>query len=85
MEELIGGILSIFSFIFFVFYAIINSKDLLKRLNPAVSRMEIFDNKFINIENFLSTIPISLSFRGLNIDDLLTNYLLMLIMKNMIL
>ena len=72
-KTIIGGILTILSFIFFVFYAIINSKDLLKRLNPAVSRMEIFDNKFINIENFLSKIPISLSFEGLNIDELL-NY-----------
>ncbi len=72
-KTLIGGIISIFSLIFFVFYAIINSKDLLKRLNPAVSKMEIFDNKFINIENFLSIIPISLSFKGLNIDELL-NY-----------
>ena len=67
----IGGFLSIFSFFFFIFYAIINSKDLLKRLNPVVSRMEIFDNKFINIENFLKKIPISISFRGLNFDELL--------------
>ena len=35
--------------------------------------MEIFDNKFINIENFLSTISISISFQGLNFDELL-NY-----------
>ena len=69
----IGGFLSIFSFFFFIFYAIINSKDLLKRLNPVVSRMEIFDNKFINIENFLTKIPISISFQGLNYDELL-NY-----------
>ena len=72
-KTLIGGIISIFSFIFFIFYAIINSKDLLNRLNPAVSRKEIFDNKFINIENFLSTTPVSISFRGLDFDELL-NY-----------
>ena len=66
----IGGFLSIFSFIFFIFYAVINSKDLLKRLNPVVSKMEIFDNKFINIENFKKKFQFLFHFE----ESILMNY-----------
>ena len=72
-KTLVGGVLSLLSFILFIIYAIVNSNDLVYRLNPVVTRMEQYDKKYINIKNFLSIIPIAISYEGLEFEEIL-NY-----------
>ena len=73
-KTIIGGFVTIFSLIFFVIYGIINSKNLINRLNPVVTRFGLYDKKYIKIEDSLSKIPIAISFNGLDINQYFTVY-----------
>ena len=73
-KTIIGGFVTILSLIFFVIYGIINSKNLINRLNPVVTRFGLYDKKYIKIEDSLSKIPIAISFNGLDINQYFTVY-----------
>ena len=72
-KTITGGILSLLSFIFFILYAILNSDNLLHRLNPAVKKIELYDKNYINVDNLVQMMPIALTFKGLSYDKIL-NY-----------
>ena len=72
-KTITGGILSLLSFIFFIFYAILNSDNLMNRLNPAVTKIELYDKKYINVDNLVQMMPIALTFRGISYDEIM-NY-----------
>ena len=72
-KTITGGILSLLSFIFFILYAILNSDNLIHRLNPAVTKIELYDKKYINVDNLVQMIPIALTFRGISYDEIM-NY-----------
>ena len=69
-KTITGGILSLLSFIFFILYAILNSDNLLNRLNPAVTKIELYDKNYVNVDNLVQMMPIALTFRGLNYDEI---------------
>ena len=72
-KTITGGIFSLLSFVFFILYTILNSDNLLNRLNPAVTRMELYDKKYVNVDNLLSIMPIAITYRGMSYDEL-SNY-----------
>ena len=76
-KTVIGGFITLFSIIFFIVYGIINSKNLINRLNPVVTRFALFNKQYIQVEDFFSKIPIAVSFNGFDINyliDYLTIY-----------
>ena len=54
----LGGCLTILAAIFFIIYGIINSKNLINRLNPVVTRFGVYDKEYIKVDDFFSKIPI---------------------------
>ena len=72
-KTITGGILSLLSLIFFIFYAILNSDNLMNRLNPAVTKIELYDKNYINVDNLVQMMPIALTFRGISYDEIM-NY-----------
>ena len=65
----LGGCLTILAAIFFIIYGIINSKNLINRLNPVVTRFGVYDKEYIKVDDFFSKIPIAISYNGMNIND----------------
>ena len=48
----LGGCLTILAAIFFIIYGIINSKNLINRLNPVVTRFGVYDKQYIKVDDF---------------------------------
>ena len=65
----LGGCLTILAAIFFIIYGIINSKNLINRLNPVVTRFGVYDKEYIKVDDFFSKIPIAISFNGMKINE----------------
>ena len=42
----------------------------MNRLNPAVTKIELYDKNYINVDNLVQMMPIALTFRGLNYDEI---------------
>ena len=70
-KTVIGGFITLFSIIFFIVYGIINSKNLINRLNPVVTRFALFNKQYIQVEDFFSKIPIAVSINGFDINYLI--------------
>ena len=67
----LGGCLTILAAIFFIIYGIINSKNLINRLNPVVTRFGVYDKQYIKVEDSFSKIPIAVSYNGIDLDKLI--------------
>ena len=65
----LGGCLTILAAIFFIIYGIINSKNLINRLNPVVTRFGVYDKQYIKVDDFFSKIPIAISYNGMDINQ----------------
>ena len=65
----LGGCLTILAAIFFVIYGIINSKNLINRLNPVVTRFGVYDKQYIKVEDSFSKIPIAVSYGGMDMNQ----------------
>ena len=65
----LGGCLTILAAIFFIIYGIINSKNLINRLNPVVTRFGVYYKQYIKVDDFFSKIPIAISFNGIDINQ----------------
>ena len=42
----------------------------MNRLNPAVTKIELYDKNYVNVDNLVQMMPIALTFRGLNYDEI---------------
>ena len=67
----LGGCLTILAAIFFIIYGVINSKNLINRLNPVVTRFGVYDKQYMKIEDSFSKIPIAVSYNGIDLDKLI--------------
>ena len=65
----LGGCLTILAVIFFIIYGIINSKNLINRLNPVVTRFGVYDKQYIKVDDFFSKIPIAVSYIGMDMNQ----------------
>ena len=65
----LGGCLTILAAIFFIIYGIINSKNLINRLNPVVTRFGVYDKQYIKVEDSFSKIPIAVSYGGMDMNQ----------------
>ena len=64
----LGGCLTILAAIFFLIYGIMNSKNLINRLNPIVTRFGVYNKQYIKVDDFFSKIPIAVSYNGMDIN-----------------
>ena len=69
-KTLVGGILTILSFLTFLIYGYFISQNLLYHKNPVIARIGYIGGNYTDIENILSVIPISFKFEGIEIDNL---------------
>ena len=67
----LGGCLTILAAIFFIIYGIINSKNLINRLNPVVTRFGVYDKEYIKVDDFFSKIPIAISYNWIDLSKLI--------------
>ena len=65
----LGGCLTILAAIFFIIYGVINSKNLINRLNPVVTRFGVYDKQYIKVEDSFSKIPIAVSYGGMDMNQ----------------
>ena len=75
-KTIIGGVLTLISIFLFIIYGIIISKNLIYHKNPLITRIGLIGGKYIEIEDTLSEMPISLTFEGMANDKLLNYFTL---------
>ena len=75
-KTIIGGVLTLISIFLFIIYGIIISKNLIYHKNPLITRIGLIGGKYIEIEDTLSQMPISLTFEGMANDKLLNYFTL---------
>ena len=76
-KTIIGGVLTLISIFLFIIYGILVSKNLIYHKNPLITRIGLIGGKYIDIEDTLSQIPISLKLEGIDNDKFLNYFSLL--------